>query len=195
MRTLLLAGGLSLGTLALAGFSPAMAHGGHGDEFKQQGNVRQVKASADIDSMLGITTAPATKAGDVVSIPVAAVVDADGKPLAFVKSGTTYDPVFLQTGASKGDQIVITDGSISPGDDVVTQGALSLYAESKKSQSAVAARAAAPAAAAPTAAAEAPTPQDAPTATADFNPLVIGAGAAVLVAGAGVVVSRLGKKN
>jgi cation efflux system membrane fusion protein len=54
------------------------------------------------------------------------VVDADGKPLAFVKSGTTYDPVFLQTGASQGDQIAITDGSISPGDDVVTQGALSL---------------------------------------------------------------------
>lgn len=195
MRALLLAGGLSLGTLALAGFSPAMAHVGHGDEFQQQGNVRQVKASADIDSLLGITTAPATEAGGVVSIPVAAVVDADGKPLAFVKSGTTYEPVFLQTGASKGDQIVITDGSISPGDDVVTQGALSLYAESKKSQSAVAARAAAPAAAAPTAAAEAPTPQDAPTATADFNPLVIGAGAAVLVAGAGVMVSRLGRKN
>jgi len=195
MRALLLAGGLSLGTLALAGFSPAMAHVGHGDEFKQQGNVRQVKASADIDSMLGITTAPATKAGGVVSIPVAAVVDADGKPLAFVKSGTTYDPVFLQTGASQGDQIAITDGSISPGDDVVTQGALSLYAESKKSQSAVAASAAAPAAAGPPAAAEAPTPQAAPTATAGFNPLVIGAGAAVLVAGAGVVVSRLGKKN
>jgi len=195
MRALLLAGGLSLGTLALAGFSPAMAHVGHGDEFQQQGNVRQVKASADIDSMLGITTAPATKAGGVVSIPVAAVVDADGKPLAFVKSGTTYDPVFLKTGASQGDQIAITDGSISPGDDVVTQGALSLYAESKKSQSAVAASAAAPAAAGPPAAAAAPTPQAAPTAIAGFNPLVIGAGAAVLVAGAGVVVSRLGKKN
>jgi cation efflux system membrane fusion protein len=195
MRALLLAGGLSLGTLALAGFSPAMAHVGHGDEFQQQGNVRQVKASAEIDSMLGITTAPATEAGGVVSIPVAAVVDADGKPLAFVKSGTTYDPVFLQTGASKGDQIAITDGSISPGDDVVNQGALSLYAESKKSQSAVAASAPAPAAAVPAAAAEAPTPQAAPTATAGLNPLVIGAGAAVLVAGAGVVVSRLGKKN
>ena len=81
MRALLLAGGLSLGTLALGGLSPAMAHVGHGDEFQQQGNVRQVKASAEIDFMLGITTAPATEAGGVVSIPVAAVVDADGKPL------------------------------------------------------------------------------------------------------------------
>jgi cation efflux system membrane fusion protein len=195
MRAFLLAGGLSLGTLALGGFSPAMAHVGHGDEFQQQGNVRQVKASAEIDSMLGITTAPATEAGGVVSIPVAAVVDADSKPLAFVKSGTTYDPVFLQTGASQGDQIAITDGSIASGDAVVTQGALSLYAESKKSQSAVAASAAAPAAAAPPPAAEAAASQATPTAAAGLNPLVIGAGAAVVVVGAGVVVSRLGKKN
>ena len=190
MRAFLLAGGLSLGTLALGGFSPAMAHVGHGDEFQQQGNVRQVKASAEIDSMLGITTAPATEAGGVVVIPVAAVVDADGRPLAFVKSGTSYDPVFLQTGASQGDQITITDGSIAPGDEVVTQGALSLYAESKKSQSAVAATEAAPAASA-----DAPATQATPTAARGLNRLVIGAGAVVIVLGAGVVVSRLGKKN
>jgi len=170
-----------------------MAHVGHGDEFQQQGNVRQVKASAEMDSMLGITTAPATETGGVVSIPVAAVVDADGKPLAFVKSGTTYDPVFLQTGASKGDQIAITDGSISPGDAVVTQGGLSLYAESKKSQSAVAASTPAPAA--PAATAAAPATQATPTAAGGLNPLMIGAGAVVVAAGAGVVVSRLGKKN
>jgi membrane fusion protein, cation efflux system len=185
MRAFLLAGSLSLGTLALGGLSPSMAHVGHGDEFQQQGNVRQVQASAELDSMLGITTAPATEAGGVVSIPVAAVVDADGKPLAFVKSGTTYDPVFLQTGASKGDQIEITDGSISPGDDVVTQGALSLYAESKKSQSATA-----------------PSGEGTTTATAltaaevgGLNPLVIGAAGVVVVVGGVVVVSRLGKKN
>jgi cation efflux system membrane fusion protein len=193
MRALLLAGGLSLASLTLGGFSPAMAHVGHGDEFQQQGNVRQVKASAEIDSMLGITTAPATETGGVVSIPVAAVVDADGKPLAFVKSGTTYDPVFLQTGASQGDQIAITDGSIAPGDNVVTQGALSLYAESKKSQSAVAASTPAPAA--PAAPANAPATQATPTAAGGLNPLMIGAGAVVLVVGAGVVVSQLGKKN
>ena len=188
MRALLLAGGLSLGTLALGGVSPAMAHVGHGDEFQQQGNVRQVKASAEIDSMLGITTAPATEAGGVVSIPVAAVVDADGKPLAFVKSGSSYDPVFLQTGASQGDQITITDGSIAPGDEVVTQGALSLYAESKKSQSGTAATAA-------DAAATASAKPAMPTAAAGLNPLVIGAGAVVIAVGAGVVVSRLGKKD
>ncbi|GDX74512.1 hypothetical protein LBMAG40_11690 [Cyanobium sp.] len=192
MRAFLLATSLSLGTLALGGLSPAMAHVGHGDEFQQQGNVRQVKASAEIDSLLGITTAPATEAGGVVLIPVAAVVDADGKPLAFVKSGTTYDPVFLKTGASKGDQIEITDGSLSPGDDVVTQGALSLYAESKKSQSATSASGEVPAAAS-----DAPaTPAAAtPSADAGLNPLVIGAAGVVIVIGGVVVVSRLGKKN
>lgn len=189
MRALLLAGSLSLGTLALGGLSPSMAHVGHGDEFQQTGNVRQVKASAEIDSMLGITTAPAAEAGGVITIPVAAVVDADGKPLAFVKSGATYDPVFIQTGASQGDQIEVTDGSISPGDNVVTQGALSLYAESKKSQTAAA-----------------PSGEGATTTTATpvaavaaeaggLNPLVIGAGAAVLVLGGVVVASRMGKKN
>jgi cation efflux system membrane fusion protein len=73
---------------------------------------------------------------------------------------------------------------------VVTQGALSLYAESKKSQKAVAASEAAPAAAA-----EAPTPQATPTAAAGPNPLVIGTVAAVVAVGAGVVFTRLGKKN
>lgn len=191
MRALLLATSLSLGSLALGSLQPAMAHVGHGDEFQQQGNVRQVKASAEIDSMLGITTAPATEVGGVISIPVAAVVDADGKPLAFVKSGTTYDPVFLQTGDSQGDQIEITDGSISPGDNVVTQGALSLYAESKKSQSAVAASGETPASAPATPAAAAP----APSAAAGPNPLVIGAVAVVVVVGGVVVASRLGKKT
>ena len=137
MRALLLATSLSLGSLALGGPDPAVAHVGHGDEFQQQGNVRQVKASAEIDALMGITSAPASEAGGVVLIPVAAVVQADGKPLAFVKGGTTYDPVFIKTGASRGDQIEVIDG-VTAGEDVVIQGALSLYAESKKSDSAAA---------------------------------------------------------
>ena len=191
MRALLLATSLSLGSLALGGPDPAVAHVGHGDEFQQQGNVRQVKASAEIDALLGITTAPATEAGGVVSIPVAAVVDAEGKPLVFVKSGTTYDPVFIQTGATEGDQIDVTDG-VTAGENVVTQGALSLYAESNKSQSAAAA--AGEPTAAPT---EAPAPPVAatPTAAAGPNPLLIGAAAVVVVVGGGVVVSRLGRKH
>ncbi len=195
MRALLLAGSLSLGALAFGGLSPARAHVGHGDEFQQQGNVGQVKASAEIDSLLGITTAPAKQSGGGVTIPAAALVDADGRSLVFVKSGATYDPVFIQTGASQGDQIDVTDGSLSPGDNVVTQGALSLYAESKKSQSA-----AAPSGAGSTP----PVPTTTPAATASAttksaaegpNPLLIGAGAAALVVGGVVVATGLGKKN
>lgn len=191
MRALLLATSLSLGSLALGGLDPAVAHVGHGDEFQQQGNVRQVKASAEIDALLGITTAPATEVAGVISIAVAAVVEAEGKPLVFVKSGSTYDPVFIQTGATEGDQIEVTDG-VTAGENVVTQGALSLYAESKKSQSDAAA--AGEPTAAPT---EAPAPPVAstPTAAAGPNPLLIGAAAVVVVVGGGVVVSRLGKKN
>lgn len=196
MRALLLAGSLSLGVLAVGGLSPSMAHVGHGDEFQQQGDVRQVKASAEIDALLGITTAPAAATGGVVTIPVAAVVDADGKPLVFVKSGTTYDPVFIQTGASQGDQIEVTDG-VTAGENVVTQGGLLLYAESKKSQTAAApsAEGATPATTpAPPTTAAAPAATTAPAAD-DLNPMVIGAAVAVLALGAVVVGSRLGKKN
>ena len=191
MRALLLAGGLSLATLALGSLTPAVAHVGHGDEFQQQGNVRQVKASAEIDALMGITSAPASEAGGVVLIPVAAVVQADGKPLAFVKGGTTYDPVFIKTGASRGDQIEVIDG-VTAGEDVVIQGALSLYAESKKSDSAAASNEATPAASA-----DAPATPAAvtPAAAAGPNPLVIGAGAVVVVLGGVAVVSRRGKKN
>jgi cation efflux system membrane fusion protein len=195
MKAPFLASALVLGTLALGVPEPVRAHVGHGDEFQQKGNVGQVKASAEIDSLLGITTAPATESGGGVTIPAAAVVDAEGKPLVFVKSGATYDPVFIQTGASQGDQIDVTDGSLSPGDNVVTQGALSLYAESRKSQSA-----AAPSGDGSPPTTTTATPAAAASATTSIaatgpNPLLIGAGAAALVVGGVVVATRLGKKN
>jgi cation efflux system membrane fusion protein len=108
---------------------------GHGDEFQQQGDVRQVKANTEADALLGVTTAKPQSGPDGLSVPSSAVVDADGKPLVFVKTATTYDPVFVQTGPTLGDQIVITEG-LDPTDDVVVNGALSLYAESKKTQQA-----------------------------------------------------------
>ena len=121
--------------LVLAGsaLAPAGAHVGHGDEFQSQGNVRQVKANADSDALLGLTAEKPQQGSDGLSVPATAVVDADGKPVVFVKTATTYDPVFVSTGASQGDRVVITSG-IDPTDDVVVAGALSLYAESKKTQ-------------------------------------------------------------
>ena len=193
MRAFLLAAGLSLGALAAGGLQTALAHVGHGDEFQQQGDVRQVPVNGEIDALLGITTASATATGGVVSIPVAAVVKADGKPLVFVKYGTTYDPVFIKTGDSSGDQIEVSEG-VTAGEEVVIQGALSLYAESKKSEGAAADEPPAPAAT-PEAAAPPATAATAP-ASGSPSPLVIGAATlAVAVVLAGVVATRRGHKH
>jgi len=133
-RLLQLSTGLALASATLlSGMPPASAHVGHGDEFQQQGDVRQVKANADTDALLGVLTEKPQQGPEGLTVPMVAVVDADGKPLVFVKSGSTYDPVFVETGATSGDRVVITN-AVDPTDAVVVQGALSLYAESKKSQ-------------------------------------------------------------
>lgn len=113
----------------------AQAHVGHGDEFQQQGDARQVRRNADRDGLLGVVTAKPEAGPDGLSVPSAALVDANGKPLVFVQSQTTYDPVIVVTGANQGDRVVITEG-VDPTDEVVISGALSLYAESKKTQQA-----------------------------------------------------------
>ncbi|MCH9715074.1 MAG: hypothetical protein K0U63_11115 [Cyanobacteria bacterium] len=122
--------------LALPTAAPvARAHVGHGDEFQQQGDARQVQRHAESDGLLGIATAMAEPSPEGLTVPATAVVDANGKPLLFVQTDTTYDPVYVGTGASQGDRVVVTEG-IDPTDDVVISGALSLYAESMKTQQA-----------------------------------------------------------
>ena len=110
----------------------ALAHSGHGDEFVQNGEVDQVKASPDQDQLLGITTAaPQSEPDGQLSVPTVAIVDANGQSLVFVRSGTTYDPVFVVLGAVTGDRTVVLEG-VSADEQVVVSGALSLYAESQK---------------------------------------------------------------
>jgi cation efflux system membrane fusion protein len=113
----------------------ALAHVGHGDEFQQQGDARQVRRSAETDALLGVATANPEEGPDGLSVPSTALVDANGKPLLFVQTQTTYDPVIVMTGPKQGDRVVVTEG-IDPTDEVVISGALSLYAESKKTQQA-----------------------------------------------------------
>ena len=139
LRILQLAGSASLAATALLA-SPiaaplALAHVGHGDEFQQQGEARQVRRNADTDALLGVATATPEEGPDGLSVPSTALVDANGKPLLFVQTQTTYDPVLVVTGSRQGDRVVITEG-IDPTDEVVISGALSLYAESKKTQQA-----------------------------------------------------------
>ncbi len=127
----LLAAVLTLSTPAIA-----VAHVGHGDEFQSKGGIQRVKVNATTDQQLGIEVkpiAPATGGGTAVMIPITAIVDADGKQLVFVQYKNFYEPVPITTGATKGDLIKITQG-LSVGENLVTQGSLTLYAESRKTK-------------------------------------------------------------
>lgn len=164
--------------------SPVLAHVGHGDEFQQQGDVRQVKANADTDALLGVMTEKPQQGPQGLTVPSAAVVDADGQSLVFVKSGTTYDPVFVEAGAASGDRVSITSG-IDPTDEVVVQGALSLYAESKKSEQSESA---------PPATAPVNSKVAAPS-EPQLNPWGVGAAAVGVVVLGGFAAKRLGRRS
>lgn len=127
----LLAAVLTLSTPAIA-----VAHVGHGDEFQATGGIQKVKVNTATDQLLGIEVkpiAPETEGGKAVLIPVTSLVDADGKQLVFVQYKNFYEPVPVTTGATKGDLIEITEG-LSVGEKLVTQGSLTLYAESRKTK-------------------------------------------------------------
>ncbi len=131
-----LAVSVSISALSISAPSAVFAHVGHGDEFQAQGGINRVEVKAETDSLLGIVVSPITPSSDgnsAVMIPVTALVDADGKPLVFVQYKNFYEPVPVKTGATKGDLIEVTDG-LSVGEKLVTQGSLSLYAESRKTQ-------------------------------------------------------------
>ena len=111
----------------------AVAHVGHGDEFQSKGGIQRVKLNPENDKMLGIVVTPIA-AGPDMMIPVTAMVEADGQKLVFVEYDKFYEPVPITTGATKGELIAVTQG-LSAGEKLVTQGSLSLYAESRKTQS------------------------------------------------------------
>lgn len=125
-------------SLSMSAPSTAFAHVGHGDEFQAKGGINRVEVKAETDSLLGIVAspiAPSANGNPAVMIPVTALVDADGKQLVFVQYKNFYEPVPVKTGATKGELIEVTDG-LSVGEKLVTQGSLSLYAESRKTQTA-----------------------------------------------------------
>ncbi len=134
MRALVLSCALLCG--GIQGFvSPCvLAHSGHGDEFVQNSEVDQVKASPDQDQLLVITTAaPQSGPHGQLTVPRVAVVDAAAKPLVFVSTDNTYDPVFVRLGAATNERTVVLEG-LSADEQVVVSGALSLYAESQKKE-------------------------------------------------------------
>ena len=172
--------------LAIATAAPAaLAHAGHGDEFKPQGDARQVRRQAESDGLLGVATTRPAQGSDGLTVPSTALVDANGKPLLFVQMEKTYDPVYVETGATQGDRVVVSRG-IDPTDDVVISGALSLYAESLKTQPAE------PAAETKTPAAAAVTK---PEAAGNLPLPALAAGAVVLLAGGAIWLARRQKSD
>lgn len=126
---------LALG-LAVSAPTVVFAHVGHGDEFQAEGGINRVQVNAETDSLLGIEVTPiepATNGSAAVLIPVTALVDANGQQLVFVQYENFYEPVPITTGATKGELVEVTQG-LSVGEQLVTQGGLSLYAESRKTQ-------------------------------------------------------------
>ncbi|MEX0270040.1 cobalt transporter [Leptolyngbyaceae cyanobacterium UHCC 1019] len=126
--------------LAISTPTVGLAHVGHGDEFQAEGGVQRVKVNPETDQMLGIVVTPIASATDgsaTVMIPVTALVDADGRQLVFVQYENFYEPVPVKTGATKGELLEVTEG-LAVGEKLVTQGSLSLFAESRKSQTATA---------------------------------------------------------
>ncbi|MGB3516200.1 MAG: efflux RND transporter periplasmic adaptor subunit, partial [Elainellaceae cyanobacterium] len=65
----------------------------------------------------------------VMSIPQSAVVEANGQPLVFVRNGNAFEPVDVALGRTAGDQVEVLNG-LFEGDEVVTQRANQLYAQS-----------------------------------------------------------------
>ncbi len=123
--------------LSLAMATPeALAHAGHGDEFQATGGINRVEVKAETDSLLGIRVVPIeAAAGGAVFIPVTAAVEDEGRQIVFVQYEGFYEPVEITTGESQGDLIEVTDG-LTLGEQLVTEGGLSLYAESRKTQTA-----------------------------------------------------------
>jgi cation efflux system membrane fusion protein len=138
MKPLQLVSSILAVSLTISAPTVAFAHVGHGDEFQATGGIDRVKVNPQTDQLLGIVVTPiasSAKSGSAVMIPVTALVDADGKQLVFVQYENFYEPVEITTGETQGELIAVTKG-LSVGEKLVTQGSLSLYAESRKTPTA-----------------------------------------------------------
>ncbi len=114
----------------------ALSHVGHGDEFQATGGIERVEVNPEIDEMLGIVVTPIAPAADgsaSILVPITALVNAEDQQLVFVQYQNFYEPVPVTTGTTQGELIEVLDG-LSVGENLVTQGSLSLYAESRKTQ-------------------------------------------------------------
>jgi cobalt-zinc-cadmium efflux system membrane fusion protein len=78
---------------------------------------------ADLEIISDLASQP------VIAVPIASVVESNGKQLVFVQNGTKYQPVEVKLGRTSGDLVEVQDG-LFEGDLVVTQRANQIYAQS-----------------------------------------------------------------
>ncbi len=67
----------------------------------------------------------------LLAVPTAAIVEADGKKIVYVQNGNAYQPITVTLGQTVGDLVEVKSGLFA-GDQVVTQRAPQLYAQSLK---------------------------------------------------------------
>lgn len=102
------------------------------------GETRVVPVQAELDNAQGtlkpgmfasleVLTESTSEA--VMAIPQSAVVEASGQTLVFVRNGNAFEPIDVTLGRTAGDQVEVISG-LFEGDEIVTQRANQLYAQS-----------------------------------------------------------------
>lgn len=102
------------------------------------GETRVVPVQAELDNAQGtlkpgmfasLEVLTESTAEAVMAIPQSALVEANGQSLVFVRNGNAFEPVEVTLGRTAGDQVEVLSG-LFEGDEVVTQRANQLYAQS-----------------------------------------------------------------
>lgn len=108
------------------------------------GETRVVPVQAELDNAQGtlkpgmfasLEVLTESTAEAVMAIPQSAVVEANGQPLVFVRNGNAFEPVDITLGRTAGDRVEVLSG-LFEGDEIVTQRANQLYAQSLRGGSA-----------------------------------------------------------
>ncbi|HIK50312.1 MAG TPA: efflux RND transporter periplasmic adaptor subunit, partial [Oscillatoriales cyanobacterium M59_W2019_021] len=102
----------------------------------EERRVIQVRAALENDRELlkpgmfaNLEIATSRSSEPVLSIPMSALVEANGQQLVYVENGQNFEPVEVELGEKFGDRVQVKSG-LFEGDRIVTQGGMLLYAQS-----------------------------------------------------------------
>jgi membrane fusion protein, heavy metal efflux system len=103
-----------------------------------QGETRVVPVKAELDNSSGrlkpgmfatLELITEQTPAAVLAIPKTAIAEANGKPVVYIQNGKNFEPADVVLGRTAGDLVEVKSG-VFEGDQVVTQGAPMLYAQS-----------------------------------------------------------------